>query len=77
MTTTKNTNLPDPPTVNVDKFYLSHQGSITLELVCSVESNPSSQLHWTCIDEGGGVRNISEGVTKNTRVVERLEGING
>ena len=65
---------PDPPTVSVDKLYLSHNTSITLELVCAVESNPSSQPHWVHMDEGGVVRNIYAGVRKNTRVVERGVG---
>ena len=61
MTTTyNNTHISDPPNVSVDKL--------------EVESNPSCKPYWVHIDEGGVVRNISVGVRKNTRVVERGVG---
>ena len=51
----------DPPVVSVDKLYLSQQGSLTLELVCSAQSNPPASLAWSRMDVTTGEwREISE-----------------
>ena len=55
-----NINLPDPPTVTVQKVSLTQESSLFLELVCSADSNPPSQPKWVRISEGGRIGNISE-----------------
>ena len=56
------------------KIYLSNHNSLTLELVCSVESNPTSSPAWVYLDEFGAERNISTDSKKSNWVVERGEG---
>ena len=47
--------------VSVDKLYLSQQGGLTLELVCSAQSNPPASLAWSRLDVTTGEwREISE-----------------
>ena len=56
------------------KIYLSNHNSLTLELVCSVESNPPSSPAWVYIDDNGVHRNISTDSNESTWVVERGVG---
>ena len=66
--------ISDPPSVSVHKLYLSQHNSLTLELVCSVQSNPSSAPRWTRLNGNRGATNISTDSTERTLVVERRIG---
>ena len=56
-----NSYLSDPPVVSVDKLYLSQHGGLTLELVCSAQSNPPASLAWSRLDVSTGEwREVSE-----------------
>ena len=50
--------------VSVDKLYLSQQAGLTLELVCSAQSNPRASLAWSRLDVTTGqwkeVKELSE-----------------
>ena len=44
----------DGPKLSVDKLYFSHHDQLTLELVCSVSSNPVSDISWSRLDSDTG-----------------------
>ena len=53
--------LSDPPVISVDKLYLSQRGELSLELVCSAQSNPPARLGWSRLDTRTGQwREISQ-----------------
>ena len=49
--------------VRVDKLYLSQQGGLTLELVCSAQANPPASLAWSRLDLTTGQWREVEGET--------------
>ena len=55
--------LSDAPLVTVDKLYLSQQGGLTLELVCSAQANPPASLAWSRLDLTTGQWREVEGET--------------
>ena len=64
--------ITDPPSVSLTKLYHSHMNTITMELVCRVQANPTTSPTWVFTSgQGRVVRNISREVD---RVVDRMEG---
>ena len=41
----------DGPSISVDKLYMTHHRQLTLELVCSAQSNPPASLQWSRMDD--------------------------
>ena len=54
--------VPDPPTVSVQKLYHSHRSTITMEIVCRVQSNPITSPTWVFTSLQGRVSNNSKEV---------------
>jgi len=67
-------NVQYPPSVSVHKLYLSQHNSLTLELVCSVQSNPITEPKWVRLNPKKAVLNVSTEWSLKTWVVERQIG---
>jgi len=67
-------NVQYPPSVSVHKLYLTQHNSLTMELVCSVQSNPISAPKWYRLDRKKSAQTISTDLTLKTWVVERQVG---
>jgi len=65
------------PQISVDKLYLSHQNTLTLELVCSAQSNPVSTLTWSRRDPDTGLWSpVQEGKSETEKVGDGVWTVN-
>ena len=58
----------DGPSISVDKLYMTHHRQLTLELVCSAQSNPPASLQWSRMDDTTGLWSpVGPNIGDNTR----------